>query len=63
MKIFFVKTIIIAATFYVIFELTIGSKIKQVEGTFLKYKTKSERVKIKEKSYPKLKMLIKKKKF
>ena len=49
MKIFFVKTIIIAATFYVVFELTIGSKIKQVEETFLKYQTKSERVKIKEK--------------
>ena len=49
MKIFFVKTIIVAVMFYVVFELTIGSKIKQVEETFLKYKTKSERVKIKEK--------------
>ena len=49
MKIFFVKTIIVAAMFYIVFELTIGSKIKQVEETLLKYKTKSERVKIKEK--------------
>ena len=49
MKIFFVKTIMVAAMFYIVFELTIGSKIKQVEETFLKYKTKSERVKIKEK--------------
>ena len=49
MKIFFVKTIIIAATFYAVFELTIGSKIRQAEEAVLKYKNKSERVKIKEK--------------
>ena len=49
MKIFFVKTILVAVTFYVVFELTIGSKIKQAEETFLKYKNKTERVKIKEK--------------
>ena len=49
MKIFFVKAIIVAVMFYIVFELTIGSKIKQVEETFLKYQNKSERVKIKEK--------------
>ena len=49
MKIFFVKTIIVAIAFYIVFELTIGSKIKQVQDSILKYKSKTERVKIKEK--------------
>ena len=49
MKIFFVKTIIVAITFYFVFELTIGSKIRLVQDSILKYKNKTERVKIKEK--------------
>ena len=49
MKTFFVKTIIVAIAFYIVFELTIGSKIKQAQESILKYKSKSERVKIKEK--------------
>ena len=49
MKTFFVKTIIVAIAFYIVFELTIGSKIKQVQDSILKYKSKTERVKIKEK--------------
>ena len=49
MKIFFVKTIIVAIAFYIVFELTIGSKIKQAQESILKYKSKTERVKIKEK--------------
>lgn len=49
MKIFFVKTIVVALTFYVLFELTIGSKIRQIEETVLKYSNKTERIKIKEK--------------
>ena len=49
MKIFFVKTIIVAVAFYIVFELTIGSKIKQAQESILKYKSKTERVKIKEK--------------
>ena len=49
MKIFFVKTIIVTIAFYIVFELTIGSKIKQAQETILKYKSKTERVKIKEK--------------
>ena len=49
MKIFFVKTIIIGIVFYAVFELTIGIKIKQAQETILKYKNKTERVKIKEK--------------
>lgn len=49
MKIFFVKTIIVAITFYIVFELTIGSKIKQAQESILKYKSKTERIKIKEK--------------
>ena len=34
---------------YIVFELTIGSKIKQAQESILKYKSKTERVKIKEK--------------
>ena len=49
MKTFFVKTIIVAIAFYIVFELTIGSKIKQAQDSILKYKSKTERVKIKEK--------------
>lgn len=49
MKTFFVKTIIVAIAFYIVFELTIGSKIKQAQESILKYKSKTERVKIKEK--------------
>ena len=49
MKIFFVKTIIVAIAFYIVFELTIGSKIKQAQESILKYKSKTERIKIKEK--------------
>ena len=49
MKIFFVKTIIVAITFYIVFEITIGSKIRLVQDSVLKYKNKTERVKMKEK--------------
>ena len=49
MKIFFVKAIIIGIVFYAVFELTMGVKIKQAQETILKYKNKTERVKIKEK--------------
>ena len=44
MKIFFVKTIIVAISFYVVFELTIGSKIRLIQDSVLKYKNKTERV-------------------
>ncbi len=49
MKIFFVKTIIVTIAFYIVFELTIGSKIRNVQESVLKYKSKTERIKIKEK--------------
>ena len=49
MKTFFVKTIIVAIAFYIVFELTIGSKIRYVQESILKYKSKTERVKVKEK--------------
>ena len=48
MKTFFVKTIIVAISFYVVFELTIGSKIRLIQDSVLKYKNKTERVKVKE---------------
>lgn len=51
MKIFVVKTFIVALAFFIVFELTIGSKIKLVEENFIKFKEKSERVKIKEKIF------------
>lgn len=49
MKTFFVKTIIVAIAFYIVFELTIGSKIRYAQESILKYKSKTERVKVKEK--------------
>ena len=51
MKIFVVKTFIVAFAFYIIFELTLGSRIKQAQESLLKFKDKSERVKIKEKIF------------
>ena len=45
MKTFFVKTIIVAIAFYIVFELTIGSKIRYAQESILKYKSKTERVK------------------
>tara|TARA_B100000965_G_C19170709_1_gene574442 strand:- start:90 stop:353 length:264 start_codon:yes stop_codon:yes gene_type:complete len=51
MKIFVVKTIIVALAFYVVFEFTIGMKIKDTQEVFLKYKNKTERIKIKEKLF------------
>lgn len=49
MKIFVVKTFIVTLAFYIVFELTIGSKIRLVQNSVLKFKEKSERVKLKEK--------------
>ena len=37
MKIFVVKTFIIALTFYIVFELTIGTKIRDVKESITKY--------------------------
>ena len=51
MKIFVVKTFIVALAFFIVFELTIGSKIKLVKENVIKFKEKSERVKIKEKIF------------
>jgi|TARA_B110000438_G_scaffold274475_1_gene294694 hypothetical protein len=60
MKIFFVKTIIVGAVFYVVFELTIGIKIKQAQEIVLKYKNKTERIKIKEKIISEIELVNKK---
>ncbi len=49
MKIFIIKTFIVAFAFYVVFELTISSKIKIAQNSILKFQEKSERVKVKEK--------------
>tara|TARA_Y100000766_G_C18728948_1_gene517842 strand:+ start:366 stop:623 length:258 start_codon:yes stop_codon:yes gene_type:complete len=49
MKIFVVKTFIVALAFFIVFELTISSKIRMVENSVIKFAEKSERVKIKEK--------------
>ena len=51
MKIFVVKTFIVALAFFIVFELTISSKIKLVKENVIKFKEKSERVKIKEKIF------------
>ena len=49
MKIFIIKTFIVAFAFYVVFELTISSKINIAQNSILKFQEKSERVKVKEK--------------
>ena len=54
MKIFVVKTFIIALTFYIVFELTIGTKIRYVKESITKYQKKTERVKLKEKIFSEL---------
>ena len=54
MKIFVVKTFIVALAFFIVFELTISSKIKLAKENVIKFKEKSERVKIKEKIFKKI---------
>ena len=54
MKIFVVKSFIIALTFYIVFELTIGTKIRDVKESITKYQKKTERVKLKEKIFSEL---------
>tara|TARA_B100001059_G_C17575792_1_gene447335 strand:- start:202 stop:459 length:258 start_codon:yes stop_codon:yes gene_type:complete len=49
MKIFVVKTFIVSLAFFVVFELTISSKIRVAQDSIMKLSEKSERVKIKEK--------------
>jgi len=51
MKIFVVKTFIVALAFFIVFELTISSKIKLAKENVIKFKEKSERIKIKEKIF------------
>ena len=51
MKIFVVKTFIVALAFFIVFELTISSKIKMAQEIVIKFNQKSERVKIKEKIF------------
>jgi hypothetical protein len=51
MKIFVVKTFIVALAFFIVFELTISSKIKMAQEILIKFNQKSERVKIKEKIF------------
>jgi len=51
MKIFVVKTFVVALAFFIVFELTISSKIKMAQETVIKFNQKSERVKIKEKIF------------
>ena len=60
MKIFVVKTFIVALAFFIVFELTISSKIKLVQENIIKFKEKSERVKIKEKIFKEIESANKK---
>ena len=48
MKIFIYKTIIVAITFFILFEITINSKIKQINRTIDSYTSSAGREKIKE---------------
>ena len=54
MKIFVVKTFIVALAFYIVFEFTIGAKIRDVKNSVTKFQKKTERVKLKEKIFSEL---------
>ena len=54
MKIFVVKTFIVALAFYTVFELTVGTKIRDAKESVTKFQDKSERVKLKEKIFSEL---------
>ena len=54
MKIFVVKTFIVALAFYIVFEFTIGTKIRDVKNSVTKFQKKTERVKLKEKIFSEL---------
>ena len=60
MKIFVVKTFIVALAFFIVFELTISSKIKLAKENVLKFKEKTERVKVKEKIFEEIERANKK---
>jgi len=49
MKSFFVKTVVVAVVFYILFEVTIGSRLDKIENYFAAFKNKQERTKVKEK--------------
>tara|TARA_X000000950_G_C13405736_1_gene453996 strand:- start:4 stop:270 length:267 start_codon:yes stop_codon:yes gene_type:complete len=49
MKIFTLKVLIVSLVFYLIFELTIGSRIDKAEDFLQKFNNKGERIKIKNK--------------
>jgi len=49
MKSFFVKTVVVAVVFYILFEITIGSRLDKIENYFAAFKNKQERTKVKEK--------------
>ena len=49
MKSFFVKTLIVAVIFFILFEVTIGSRLDKIENYFTAFKNKQERTKVKEK--------------
>tara|TARA_B100001123_G_C14867631_1_gene850628 strand:- start:52 stop:327 length:276 start_codon:yes stop_codon:yes gene_type:complete len=49
MKIFITKILIASFIFYILFELTIGSRIDNAQSFFEQFKSKGERTKVKEK--------------
>jgi len=49
MKPFIIKTLAVAIIFYILFEITIGSRLDEMQSNFSIVKNKHERIKIKEK--------------
>jgi len=49
MKPFIVKTLAVAIIFYILFEITIGSRLDKIQNYFGAFENKQERIKAKEK--------------
>ena len=49
MKPFIVKTLAVAIIFYILFEITIGSRLDKILNYFVAFENKQERIKAKEK--------------
>ena len=49
MKPFIIKSLAVAIIFYIIFEITIGSRLDKIQNSFSIFENKQERIKAKEK--------------
>ena len=61
MKPFIIKTLGVAIIFYILFEITIGSRLDEMQSNFSIVKNKQERIKIKDKILNEMEKATKKK--